>query len=294
MKHSDYPSLFQIADKGSTSAQKYYLKMIKIEFSVLIIAAIFSNIAVNHQIWRNSLTIAVAVLLFIALCSRIIAALAGLEKKWFSCRAIAESVKSLTWRYITRTKLYGGEAKSKAIDSEFLKDLKEIRNNRLEGAKKLGKQAISGYDITERMRAIRSMSFNERKSYYNDERVIDQKEWYSKHAKMNERRRFLWFWGSLCVEAFAVVLAFLLVYIPLSSIKPIGILTTLAAVMIAWSQIKKYGELSQSYCLVIQELGLISSMYIHVDSEEKLSDYVENAEDVISKEHIMWLAKREH
>ena len=138
------------------------------------------------------------------------------------------------------------------------------------------------------------MSFNERKSYYNDERVIDQKKWYSKHAKMNERRRFLWFWGSLCVEAFAVVLAFLLVYIPLSSIKPIGILTTLAAVMIAWTQIKKYRELSQSYCLVIQELGQISSMYIHVDSEEKLSDYVENAEDVISKEHIMWLAKREH
>jgi len=293
MENSDYPLMFQIADEGSISAQKQYLRMIKLEFSVLILAAIFSNIEVTQQVWTKILFTTTPVLLFIALIARLLTELIGFDKKWFSCRAIAESVKNVTWRYMARAKPYNDKLISEETDREFLKDIKEIRNNQLEGAKQLGKQRIDGNDITQHMRAIRSRSFDERKFYYNKERVIDQKEWYSKKAKMNEKNRSFWFWSSLVVEGIAVILAFLLVTIPSLPVNPVGILITVVAVIVAWTQFKKHRELSQSYGLVVQELGQISSMYVHVDNEEKLSDYVENAEHVISKEHAMWLAKRE-
>ena len=293
MENSDYPLLFQVADKGSISAQRYYLRLIKLELFVLILATIFSSIQVNQQIWTTIFPVITPVSLFIALIARLLTELIGFDKKWFSCRAIAESVKSVTWRYMTQAKPYNGQPDSDKIDREFLKNLKEIRNSQLEGAKKLGKQTISGNDVTQHMRAVRSKSFNERKSYYNKERVIDQKKWYSTKANINEKNRALFFWSSLVLEIIAVILAFLLLHIPSLPINPIAILIIIVATVTVWTQIKKHRELSQSYGLVVQELGQISSMYVHVDNEDKLSDYVQNVEDVISKEHTMWLAKRE-
>lgn len=293
MNNSDYPLLFQVADKGSANAQIYYLRLVKLELFVLILAAIFSSIQVNQEILTNIFSVITPVSLFIALIARLLTELIGFDKKWFGCRAIAESVKSVTWRYMTQTKPYNDQPDSEKIDREFLKDLKEIRNSQLEGAKKLGKQAISGNDVTQHMRSVRNKPFNERKCYYNKERVLDQKKWYSMKANMNERNRSISFWTSVLLEISAIILAFLFLNIPSLPINPIAILIIIVATITVWTQIKKHRELSQSYTLVVQELGQISSMYVHVDNEDKLSDYVQNVEDVISKEHTMWLAKRE-
>lgn len=293
MEHSDYPLLFRITDEGAITAQSRYLALVKIEFSVLILAAILSSIRPGTGAWSTCLFAATPVLLFVALIARVLTELVGFDKKWFSRRAIAESVKGLTWRYMTRAKPYDGDPNSEEIDKEFLKDLREIRDSQLEGAKELGKQITSGDDITQPMRDIRGMPFDERKSRYNRERVVDQKEWYSKKAISNARSRAFWFWSSIILEGIAVVLAFLLTHKPPLPFNPVAILIAVVAVVIAWTQIRKHRELSQSYSLVVLELGQISAMYVHVDSEPKLSDYVENAEEVISKEHTMWLAKRE-
>lgn len=231
--------------------------------------------------------------LLIALIARLLTGFIGFDKKWFGCRAIAESVKSVTWRYMTQAKPYNGQSDSEKIDREFLKNLKEIRDSQIEGAKKLAKQAISGNDVTQHMRALRSKPFNERKSYYNKERVLDQQKWYSTKASVNEKKRAIFFWSSLVLEITAVILAFLFLNVPSIPINPIAILIIIVATITVWTQIKKHRELSQSYALVVQELGQISSMYVHIDNEDKLSNYVRNVEDVISKEHTMWLAKRE-
>ncbi len=293
MNNSGYPLLFQVADKGSITAQRYYLRLVRLEFFVLILATIFSSLRLDQQIWTNIFSVIIPISLLIALIARVLTELIGFDKKWFGCRAIAESVKSVTWRYITQAKPYNGQSDSEKIDREFLKDLKEIRDSQIEGAKKLGKQAVSGNDVTQHMRSLRSKTFNERKSYYNKERVLNQKEWYRTKANANERNRSISFWSSVVLEISAVILAFLFLNIPSLPINPIAILIIIVATIIVWTQIKKHRELSQSYALVVQELGQISSMYVHVHNEEKLSDYVQNVEDVISKEHTMWLAKRE-
>lgn len=143
------------------------------------------------------------------------------------------------------------------------------------------------------MRIIREKGLEERKKIYNKERVVDQKDWYRSKAHTNEENREKWFWGSVLIEGAAVLLAFLLIHKEEMAINPVGILITIAAVVVAWSETKRHRELSQSYSLVVQELGQISSMFVHIIDDESLSKYVDDTEEVISKEHKMWLAKRE-
>jgi len=292
MENSKYPALFQATDKGSIDAQSTYLLLIKVEFVCLISAAVFSSIQISWQAWLTAFYAISAISLFIALIARLIAKFGGFEDKWFNCRAIAESVKSVTWRYMMRVEPYEGDPKSKEVDKEFLKDIREIRDNQLRGAKEAGRYTVSGDDITEHMREIRSESFQDRLTYYNEERVEDQKKWYSKKAETKEDNGSNWFWFSLFVEAVAVILAFLWIIVPSSPVHPIGFLPTIAAVIISWTQVKKYKEVSQLYSLTVQDLRQVKSTFIHVNSKDEFSDYVEDVENIISKEHTVWLAKR--
>jgi len=73
---------------------------------------------------------------------------------------------------------------------------------------------------------------------------------------------------------------------------PIGFITTLASISVAWVEMKKFQELSQSYALAAQELASAESLMVHVDDQASLSTYVNDTENAISREHTMWCAKR--
>lgn len=292
MKNSEYPALFQETDEGSIDAQSIYLRLVKFELLFLILAAFFSGIQIFQKAWMKGFSIISAISLLVAFIARIISKFGGFEEKWFSCRAIAESVKSVAWRYMMRVNPYEGNRKAKKVDEAFIEDLREIRDNQIEGAKKVGKYSVSGNDITEHMREVRNKSFKDRLIYYNEKRVQEQKDWYSEKAKTKANKRSSWFWYLLLVEGIAVILAFVWLIILSAPVKPIGFLTTMAAVIVSWSQVKKYRELSQLYNLTAQDLRQIESNFIHVNSKDEFSDYVEDVEDTISKEHTVWLAKR--
>jgi hypothetical protein len=78
-----------------------------------------------------------------------------------------------------------------------------------------------------------------------------------------------------------------------SPINPTGTFSTLAAAAMAWLQVKRYQELAQSYLLAAHELGLIEAQSLHVHTEVELSAFVANAENAISREHTMWVARRD-
>jgi hypothetical protein len=59
----------------------------------------------------------------------------------------------------------------------------------------------------------------------------------------------------------------------------------------AWNQMKRNEELSQSYGLATQELIFIYEQSTQVKTEEELSNYVISSENAISREHKMWLAR---
>ena len=80
----------------------------------------------------------------------------------------------------------------------------------------------------------------------------------------------------------------------LENIKIIAFAITLITSVIAWMQIKNYQELTHSYALTAHELSVIKSKIGQVDSEKSLDNFVDDSETAISREHTMWLARRDH
>ncbi|EJL0954202.1 SLATT domain-containing protein, partial [Salmonella enterica] len=68
--------------------------------------------------------------------------------------------------------------------------------------------------------------------------------------------------------------------------------TTLAASIVGWVQIKKYNELAVSYFLTAHEIGDIKEQFNYISSENDFLEFVNNAEKAFSREHTQWLARR--
>jgi hypothetical protein len=293
MKLSDYPCLFQSSDSASLIEQKSYINLCRIDFSLVVLAAFFSGFSLNPSLkifkWCAFFTL---ISLILSFCLKLIIKIGKWDKKWFDTRAVAESVKTVTWRYIMGVEPYEHSLSAEDLDRKFVSKLDEILKPASKTSGSLAKNVGNEQQISNRMREVRQMNIEERKTIYLQQRIKDQKDWYSKKAEYNSGKETMWFWVTIIVELLAIFTAIYIFNTLYSTFNPIGTFTTIVVVFTAWNQTKKYGELSQSYTIAAQELISIESLAVHINNEEKLSDYVRDTENAISREHTMWCAKR--
>jgi hypothetical protein len=83
-----------------------------------------------------------------------------------------------------------------------------------------------------------------------------------------------------------------LIILPDQTINTPSLFTTIIGILIAWMQLKRYQELSQSYGIAALELGMIIEEGKHVRNESGLSKFVLNSENGISREHTLWIARK--
>ena len=60
----------------------------------------------------------------------------------------------------------------------------------------------------------------------------------------------------------------------------------------AWVQMRQHRTLATSYGVAAQELGLARAAVSSAASEDEWARVVSDAEDAVSREHTMWLARR--
>ena len=292
MENEHYPGLFQAADSASLLAQKIYILFQRMYLGSLILGSVVgasASIAIGPL--SRYLYMAIAIILLLGLLVLWVSRSRRDDKAWFDCRAIAESVKTLTWRFMMNvTQVQDGESAEK----RFIEGLREIREARPDCAKPIaGRIDANASAITEFMKQIRSSSFEKRKKFYGEGRLRDQKSWYSKKARINTSSGSSWFWVTLILQAIAVTIAVIQAGIGSFSINIVPVLTTVAAAVAAWSQMKRHDELAKTYSLAAQELSELEAI---ADSLLQASDFpqlVEQVEETISREHTMWCARRD-
>jgi len=128
---------------------------------------------------------------------------------------------------------------------------------------------------------------------YVSERIADQRKWYGNQAKVNRSAENRYFALIALSQLAALVAAMALIEWPASKIKFTGLFTSVASAFIAWLQIKQHKELSQSYSIAELELGFIQEQAQYVKNDRELSDFVADAENAISREHTLWIARRD-
>ena len=286
------PSLYQSADQASLSAQQQYLRLQKGHISCLILgsvgAALTAIVPVAAVTWTYAF---VAIILLIGVTLAWVSRIRRDDKVWFDCRAIAESTKTAAWRLMMRAAPFKDEDTAR---KSFIGQLQRIRKARPSSAKDLAQNLdAEARSISDFMDDTRRKSADERRGLYLELRLRDQKTWYSNKAKLNSKMEGLWFWAVVILQMLAVTAAFIRISSTACSINVVPILMTCAASAIAWSQTKRYGELTQAYSLAAQELGDQEEIALSITEEEDLLTLVEQVEETISREHTMWHARRE-
>jgi len=282
-----FPALFQAADDASLTAQSNYYFALKSYLFLLVIAALISFYYPTDLIGA----LASASLFLITLCILIWLKVQKPEDTWYNGRAVAESVKTRTWRWVMKAEPYYNDVPDEQSRKEFLSDLKSILDQNRSLSGHLESKNTNGDAISIQMSDIRSLTLEERLKIYKNERVKNQADWYAKKSRFNKRRAKQWFIVSVVLHAVAIGLLMWRITDPTLTL-PIEVVATGASAILTWLQAKKHNELNSSYSLAAHEIVLIKSEAESVNSDRDLSDFVVNSESAFSREHTQWSARK--
>ena len=212
------------------------------------------------------------------------------EQGWYKSRALAESIKTLSWRYAMRAQPFDDERQADA-KKDFRDTLAALlRSNRQIGEHLAGLDA-AGPQITETMSAMRNRALRDRKAYYLASRVKDQQGWYTRKAKANKDAARNW----QCVGAACYVagVAMVLLHVRFVNITfPVEPVIVMASAVLGWMQIKKFNELASAYALTAHEIGLAETVITDAKTEQDFSKAINEVELVFSREHTQWIARQ--
>lgn len=289
MRSEDYPALFRSADESAVVAQSTYLWLIRLQFGLLIFAATialwFDHARVLLLVYAILICASTALLLFMSVKKP--------EKDWYGCRALAESIKTSTWRYMMRAEPFKDASRIQEVKEKFAAFLKEILDANSHVRDSISRRPKAGNQITPAMDQMRALSLEERLRRYLGERIDEQRQWYIEKVKINRRQFVSWIIFCVAVQGIAIILALLRAhYFETWTIWPAEPLLVIASAAIGWIQIKKFNELASAYSLTAHEIGIIQTRIGDVTSEEAFSDFVNEAERAFSREHTQWVARQ--
>ena len=160
VKDCEYPALYRTANAASVRAQDGFLRVFKISVVLLVLGAVVSLINAKH-----SIAMIISGLLFLSsLAVFVYGQFENFRGRWYQARALAESVKTATWRLIMGADPFATTSdvsmeKYRALLTELLQENKGL-------AKHLSGQWSNEDQVTPEMKRVIAMPFEEKKNYY--------------------------------------------------------------------------------------------------------------------------------
>ncbi len=296
----DFPALFVAADKTSLHYQRLYNWEVRLELSLLIVGALAGLVTIRASLGGTNIDWAgaVAALAFFAgFLFQTIRLIQQPNRFWYGGRAVAESVKTVTWRYAV-----GGspfmraegdapetDAARRVADQLLQKKLIDIL--RMQAKETPLALEMASEEITPAMRALRQRPLSERREVYKNGRIHDQQQWYARKAQFNQRRVGTWSSLLLILELGGATVA-IAKMVGAIQLDLLGVFGTMIAAAATWLQLKQHQNLAQSYSVASLELLTILSTLEDQQTEEQWSTYVDSAEEAISREHTLWVSRQ--
>ena len=284
---ADFPALYNSADSASLKAQSDYFNVLRLYLFLLILAA-FVSFGYPSNVYA---AIGSALLFLVTLGILIWLKVQKPEDIWYNGRAVAESVKTRTWRWVMKAEPYDKEVSEENSKRDFLNDLKAILDQNRSLSHFLEWTPDLGEAISAKMVAIRETPWPKRLEIYIKDRVDNQSHWYSKKSQLNKRLAKRWVVVSIILHLSAILLLLYRIKEPANSL-PIEVVATAASAVLTWVQAKKHNELNASYALAAHEIVLIKGESVSVKEELHLSEFIINSESAFSREHTQWTARK--
>jgi hypothetical protein len=288
MEHGEYPALYKAADSASISAQSSYLLLIKGHIFLLVVGA---GLMVNPAPTKEY-SLFHAFVFLCALGISIFYAVKKYEKTWYSARAVAESVKTATWRYMMKAEPFLDATSIKEVNAVFRNMLNEILRSNNQLGEVLGGEISTSDQLSKKMELTRTSSLENRKSVYLKDRVDEQRKWYAYKSGINKRDSKRFFILLVCLQIIAIALVLARIAYPEWKVWPTDIFVVMAGGVLTWIQVKRFQEIATAYALTAHEIGIIKGHLADSDTDEEFSVFVKDAENAFSREHTQWVVRQ--
>jgi hypothetical protein len=283
----DYPAIYREADNISNKTQRYYLIILRLFLCMLVVSSLLFTYLNSYIVLKIiNAVISLAIIIF-----SFIFRFYNFQGIWYTARAVAESIKTISWRYAIKAEPYNiSDNVAKIL---FLKTIKDILDMNHDFKKYIEANYGDEQSIPNNMIDIRQLPLKERLDFYYKYRIIEQRDWYIIKSKFNKRQSNL-FSCALIIIPFILFVTILISFINLYNnfIFPISILLSLISVIFTWIQTKKYRELEKSYALASHEINFFATQKDDIKSEDAFSQYVLDSENAFSREHTQWVARK--
>lgn len=284
----EYPALYNAANQASIESQNNYLLGLKWYLFLTILAALLS---VYIKESREAGIIATVVFLGVLFLT-IYQAFKRFDKDWYNGRAVAESVKTRTWRFVMRGEPYFDSNDIKEVKKAFCQDLNDILEQNRELGSSFTHPSMTEETITDSMLEIRKRDFDDRLNYYISNRINEQRAWYFTKASLNKKLAKRWFIALVVTQSVVIISLLIEIGYEIYNLPTAAIIVAGSSIL-SWMQIKRYQDLATSYSLTAHEIGILKSQSFVVNNEATLSDFVKDAENAFSREHTQWVARKD-
>lgn len=288
MKNSEYPALFVAASEASKNSQNNVLSFYKANTALLIIAAILNLVSIEN----SDFAILCAVIFISSLLIYIYGRSQDFQGRWYKARALAESIKTASWRLMMNAEPFNDTEKQKNIE-KFSNLLEELLMENKGISTQLCGDTSKMAQLTSKITEVMDMDFEVKRAIYLDERIKEQRDWYTDKSSNNYKSSKFYFIALCIIYAIAILLLLIRIAHPEVLYLPVDVLAVSASGIIGWTQIKRFDELISSYSLTAYEIGIIEGRFLNVKDEEHLSRFVRDAENAFSREHTQWAARRD-
>ncbi|WP_040604242.1 DUF4231 domain-containing protein [Sagittula stellata] len=283
----EYPALYDSANNGAIRAQSRFLRTVRLEYSLLFCVSVASatrGISGINPLLITLLLVVLAGLFVFKIFKR-------LDQDWYRCRALAESVKTSTWRFSMRAHPFEDTSSIEVPKTNFRNLLKDILQTNRHIAANLETSVTE--QVTGSMIEIRKLPLNQRMDYYVRNRIDNQQAWYSKKSTASKAALSFWVVATIVLYIIAAIaLNAEQLGLPSATLAfdPLIVIVTSA---LGWLQMKRHGELMASYNLTAHEIGILLGDLEAVKTEDEFSDLINEAELAFSREHTQWVARRD-
>ncbi len=287
MQHEDYPALYQAADEASIKCQRNYLFLMRSYLLILILAAFLSFFGITTKF----LAIISSILFLTTISISIYILVKQYQKKWYNLRAVAESVKTVTWRYMMCAEPFSHNQNNKEAKQKFSETLINILHQNKTEVDEFSGFSNSSDQLSETMQNVREGNIEERKLFYLENRIKEQRKWYSQKTISNKSGYKFWFCIMIISQVAAVITVLLRIGYPDFGYFPTEVLTVCTTAVLSWIQLKNYQEHSAAYSLASLEIGTFQNYILEITDDKEFSDFIIESENAFSREHTQWAAK---
>ena len=285
---ADMPYLFQAADKTSLQAQRSYIGGTRTRLLVLGAAAVIGIFS-----WRvgkghvDVFGVLGVVAFVIATVVEVNSWKSRPDKGWYDGRAVAESAKTLAWKFAVCALPFPHEMDLTDARRALVDRFKSVQN----AFPGLELEPMSAHAISDWMLEQRMSNLGDRRQSYLSARIADQKDWYTTKAALSKKRAKQWRAVLVLFEITGAITSLVAALAEsMAALSPA--LAAVIVAVVAWTETKQYDFNARAYSAAISDLvNAEEKLKLAVD-ESSWAKEVDDAEEAISREHVVWWATR--